>query len=261
MIDSSNKELPSMLRGPKTKYDSMMERIKTVKGYSEKLGSIPPAEYRNDEHYWYIVMTRYGVVSDHLRDTIKDKDQLRIASLSLSINEAEEYMRLEKEKATDGLTNAWSRTALDNFLENLRTKPRNEIKTGLLLLDIDYFKEYNDTNGHPEGDKILKKLVEVMKKHTRSIDMVGRYGGEEFLLITPNLPSETSSGIIEDKAQILRNEIENNLGITVSIGTSTIKDSDRNITDIYKRVDANLYKAKNSGRNIVCSDTGLLPKK
>lgn len=262
MIKPGTKEhlLPSMLRGATGRHDSVSQRINVVKEYSEKLGLFAPEEFKNDEHYWLTVMTRTHVVNGYLRNIIKGGDQLKITSLSLSMNEAEEFMKLEKLKVTDGLTKAWSRTALDNFLENLRIKPRKDVKTGILLLDIDHFKEYNDMNGHPGGDEMLINLVKLMKINTRSTDMVGRYGGEEFAAIVTNLPREASAEIIEGKAEVLRKEIEKKLGITVSIGTTVIMDSDQDITDIYKRVDKHLYEAKSSGRNIVSSDNGLVEK-
>lgn len=254
-------QLPSMLREVNGRHDTTMKRIITVKEYSEKLGLFAPKEFSNDEHYWFTVMNRNNVIASHLRNVIKDKEELKTVSLSISMNEAEEFMKLEKQRATDGHTKAWSRIALDNFLENLRVKPRRENKTGILLLDIDHFKKYNDTNGHPLADEVLKKLVSILKDNTRASDMVGRYGGEEFMTILTNLPTDTSSEIIDAKAETLREIIEKNLGITVSIGTTISGDSDQSIADIYKRVDRNLYRAKNSGRNLVCSDNGLIAKK
>lgn len=264
MIQPSSKEhIPSMFRDANGRHDSTIKRINIVKEYSENLGLFAPKDLKNDEHYWLTVMNRVNVVTGYLRNTILDRDQLKITSLSISMNEAEEFMKLEKLKSTDGLTKAWSRTALDNFLENIRVKPRKETRTGILLLDIDHFKEYNDMHGHPEGDEILKKLVELMKLNTRSIDMVGRYGGEEFAILINNLPTEMSSEITDSKAEAIRKEIEEKLGITVSIGATIIKDkdSDQSITDIYKRVDSYLYAAKNSGRNSVYSNNGLIAKK
>jgi diguanylate cyclase (GGDEF)-like protein len=261
MIDSNKDVSPSMLRNKDVKYDAIIERIKTVKGYAESLRFKAPEAYQNDEHYWFTVMKRYSIVSNILREAIPNKVELKKSSLFVAMNEADEFIIREKEKATDGLTNAWSRIASDNFLEILRAKQRKGVKTGVLLLDVDYFKDYNTKHGHPKADEILKELVKTTRANTRATDMTARYGGEEFFIILTDLPEELSETIITDRAEVIRQEITKNMGVTVSIGATLVNESDQNIIDIYERADKNLYTAKNSGRNIVCSDNGLVPKK
>jgi diguanylate cyclase (GGDEF)-like protein len=273
MMDSENKSsqsVPSMLREANSRHDEIESRIKTIKEYSENLGIFAPKELENDEHYWFTVMNRNHIVSNILKDSIPDKEQLKIASLNIAAKEAEEFLRLEQMKSTDTLTKAWSRGALDNFLENLRSKSRLKLKdslntqkltVGIMLMDGDNFKKYNDTNGHVEGDKLLINLVKTIKNNTRGIDMVARYGGEEFAVVVPNLPQDTASAVISEKAEKIRETIEKDkVGITVSIGATILKDTDENINGIYKRVDENLYKAKENGKNIVCSDNGIVLK-
>lgn len=254
--------LPSKLRNPNNKYDEIQRRILIVKKEATKFGIIPPEEYRNDEHYWFTIMKRYFVVSNLLRDTIKNRDELKQVSLSIAANEAEEFLKLEKQKITDGLTGAWSRNALDNYLEELRKKPRKGFSTAVLLIDIDFFKKVNDDKGHLAGDNVLKALVEKIKENCRASDMVARYGGEEFVVTITGIQEEIGSAIARDKAEAIRTTIEKdkNLGVTISTGTTIIKNSDKNIIDIFQRADRNLYRAKKAGRNTTCSDEGLVIK-
>ena len=90
--------------------------------------------------------------------------------------------------------------------------------------------------------------------------MVARYGGEEFAIVISNIPTDKSMDLTNEKAEILRQEVEKKTEITISIGTTVINKSDQNVDVIYERVDKNLYLAKNAGRNLVCSDNGLINK-
>jgi diguanylate cyclase (GGDEF)-like protein len=261
MIDSeiiSEPKVPSKFRELGNKYDSIEKRIRIVKTSAEKLGFNTPEEYKNDEHYWLTVMNRNHIVKRMLRPAISDRKKLEFHSLELATNEAQEFMKREKQRSTDGLTNAWSRGSLDKFLEILRSRQRDGQTIAILLLDIDDFKSYNDTYGHLEGDKILINLVKFTSANVRGTDMVARYGGEEFAVVLTNLQTEKSNEIIARRAETIRREISYKAGVTVSIGVTTINELDKDIESIYNRVDENLYKAKRAGKNTIVSDTGLM---
>ena len=121
----------------------------------------------------------------------------------------------------------------------------------LLMLDIDYFKNVNDTYGHDVGDYVLKELCSTIKNMIRKTDIFGRWGGEEFLLILPNTNKDEAISI----ATKIRNIIENHKfdyipQVTISIGVSVYNEKSRK--EIFlKKVDDALYKAKSSGRNCV----------
>lgn len=125
----------------------------------------------------------------------------------------------------------------------------------LLMLDVDHFKAINDTHGHEVGDQALQHLAACARSVLREVDLIGRWGGEEFVALLP----ETSSLRAEEAAERLRQEIENStitvgdqqVKITVSIGCTTLADSDKNINDLLRRADDALFCAKNSGRNSV----------
>ncbi|UCH63067.1 MAG: diguanylate cyclase [Fidelibacterota bacterium] len=176
-----------------------------------------------------------------------------------------ERERLQKELTHmamyDGLTDILSRHALleQAEVERQRTK-RYKRDLSLLMIDIDHFKKVNDTYGHITGDLVLKEVAQNLKKQTRRSDFVGRYGGEEFLIILP----ETSIGKALVLAEKLRRRVSE-LAIpidgkvlkdtTVSIGVAEYKD-DSNIDEFINRSDKWLYAAKENGRNQVQPQSG-----
>lgn len=166
----------------------------------------------------------------------------------------EKNLKLSKLNITDTLTKIFNRQKIDDELrkEVLRSMRTNS-KFSLIMLDIDFFKDVNDTYGHQVGDEFLVEFANIIKNSIREIDTFGRWGGEEFLIICPNT---NSSGSIE-KAQRIRKMIENhNFNIvgkkTASLGVTSYIDGDNEKT-ILNRVDTAMYKAKNSGRNKVVS--------
>ncbi|MBU2710347.1 GGDEF domain-containing protein [Zooshikella harenae] len=155
----------------------------------------------------------------------------------------------------DPLTGAGNRIALDNALHReLQVCKREKQPLSLLVLDLDHFKQINDNYGHSAGDYVLKQTVACLHNSLRNVDMVFRYGGEEFIVLL----SKTSKKAATVVAERLRKSIEdmqcqfNNAAIplTVSLGTSTLQAKDT-IQDLFNRADQALYRAKASGRNVV----------
>ena len=119
------------------------------------------------------------------------------------------------------------------------------------MYDIDYFKKVNDIHGHDIGDKVLTSLSSVVKNNIRDIDIVGRYGGEEFLIILPNTilkDAKYYADRLREKVEQYKFNIVNH--ITISLGLVELKDNE-SIDEVFKRVDNLLYKSKNDGRNRV----------
>jgi len=119
------------------------------------------------------------------------------------------------------------------------------------MIDIDHFKQVNDSFGHMAGDVVLVELAELFKTSIRSADIVGRWGGEEFMVI---LPDTDENGAVELAEKIRRKVSENRFpkqdGITISLGVSVFND-DTSVDTIIYRADQALYLAKNKGRNQV----------
>ena len=113
------------------------------------------------------------------------------------------------------------------------------------MCDIDDFKKVNDEYGHQKGDRVLKKVSKIIKNTIRNVDIAGRYGGEEFLMIFPN----TTYKKAENACQRIRKKIQKESMVTISIGIAGI--SDETTKEIVKKVDDCLYKAKSKGKNCV----------
>ena len=131
-------------------------------------------------------------------------------------------------------------------------KAKRGKKLSLIVVDIDHFKQVNDTYGHLTADKILKKVARVLEKEVRKYDIVARFGGEEFFIMLPAATLERAKRIAERVRKAVFND--GNLkkyGISISLGVAEYKERD-NLDRISRRADKALYKAKKEGRNRVC---------
>ncbi|HWK66506.1 MAG TPA: PleD family two-component system response regulator [Rhizobiaceae bacterium] len=188
-----------------------------------------------------------------LRTQVRRKqynDQLR-ASLTQTIEMA----------VTDGLTGIHNRRYLDSHLRTLfdRAVARRR-PLSVMMTDLDRFKSINDTHGHDGGDDVLRDFAQRLRKNVRGIDLVCRYGGEEFVVVMP----DTDGPIAEKVAERIRAEIERTpfaigkdgttIGVTISVGISSILQPTDTVEALMKRADVALYEAKASGRNRVVSN-------
>jgi diguanylate cyclase (GGDEF)-like protein len=153
---------------------------------------------------------------------------------------------------TDGLTQLNNRLRLDEALEYEIDQIQKDGRTfSIILLDIDHFKKVNDTYGHLAGDEVLKKLADVLQKNFRAIDIPGRWGGDEFLVLLPQLDKRQACKIVERvRMGIEITEFPYVGGITCSFGVAeyTAKGT---IKDLIAKADKALYMAKAGGRNRV----------
>ena len=162
----------------------------------------------------------------------------------------ESKLRLEKMVATDYLTGVYNRRHLFSELNNLViSSERYKTKLSLLMIDIDHFKKINDTYGHQIGDKALIKVAHFLKETLRKCDIVGRYGGEEFMIILPHTGIDQAyhcAERIRKKVEKLDLGIPHNL--TISSGVSEYYDGS-SVNDLIRKADLLLYEAKSKGRN------------
>ncbi len=182
------------------------------------------------------------------RKIIKTNNLLKEAQKDIKIKNKE----LEKLAITDKLTNLYNRRKLDELLQNeLNRCERFNHTFGIAILDIDYFKKVNDTFGHQVGDKVLIEISNILKKHIRKTDFVGRFGGEEFVIICPESQKDGIHNLIENIRIDIANYDFKNVGkVTASFGIAMLKEND-SIEALLKRADVALYEAKNAGRNRV----------
>lgn len=162
--------------------------------------------------------------------------------------------KLAQVSREDALTKIGNRLSINEILEDrYQQSIRYKDFTGIALFDIDDFKKINDVHGHLAGDDVLKKFSAILSENIRKTDKVGRWGGEEFLVICSNTNKEN----LRIMAENLRQKIENydfSLGgqsVTTSIGLAVF-DGLKDIEEVLNEADENLYKAKASGKNRVC---------
>lgn len=177
-------------------------------------------------------------------------------SLASMIHQA---IREKAQKAErDTMTGLYNKAYLYNFLpEALARCQAMHQKISLLMIDIDHFKNYNDTNGHPAGDKVLIRTAQLLQASVRDHDVCVRFGGEEFIVVLPNSSTDRAYQIAERLRQsVERIDFEHGehqpLGrVTISIGLATFPDHALSMETLIERADKSLYQSKNSGRNRV----------
>lgn len=165
---------------------------------------------------------------------------------------------LQEMAVKDGLTSLYNHRYFQEALSlELARSKRYAKHCSVIFIDVDNFKMYNDTHGHPEGDRLLKTLAGIMMTHLRSSDLAARYGGEEFVLLLP----ETSKDAAVKIAEGLRGKVENEpfpgrerqpLGcVTISVGVASYPDDGPDAPAVLAYADQLLYKAKHGGKNQV----------
>lgn len=185
----------------------------------------------------------------------KQARALKVAHTSLRAAHQEiasQNRTLEKLSQTDRLTGVHNRMRLE---QDLQQQIDHSLRYGrpmsIMLIDIDHFKSVNDRYGHQEGDVVLQKVAATLKKNVRTSDSVGRWGGEEFLIICPETDAEAAMLLADKLRQLVElQRYADNQIITVSIGSACWTDNEP-ISGLMKRADVALYKAKDTGRNRV----------
>jgi len=186
--------------------------------------------------------------------------RLRTGRLILSLqNEQIRAREAFQEQAThDSLTGIWNRKAIfDLFHREVQISLRASNTLGIMMPDVDSFKNVNDTHGHPAGDEVLREVTLRIRQAIRSGDLVGRCGGDEFLIVLPNCDKNEVTicakrilEMIASKPVILDSSV---IAITVSIGTAILESIFNTEKDALADADRALYVAKRSGRNRVAS--------
>ncbi|MCW6036308.1 PAS domain-containing protein [Spirulina subsalsa FACHB-351] len=186
-------------------------------------------------------------------------EQIALAISNLQLRET-----LQNQSICDPLTGLFNRRYLEQSLQqNLQTAELKEQPVSLIMIDVDHFKQFNDTYGHDAGDFVLQTLAEFLQKQVRESDIVCRYGGEEFTLILPNVSLE----LAYERAELLRKRIKKlplnyqgkNLGqLSFSAGLATFPEQGDTVQSLIRRADEALYDAKRQGRDrVICANTVL----
>ncbi|MCK1405106.1 GGDEF domain-containing protein [Bradyrhizobium sp. 76] len=186
-----------------------------------------------------------GLYGASLREALyKRGNELKIA-----------HAKIEELAQIDELTGVLNRRYIMRSLnDEMARAQRSGLPCSVAILDIDFFKRINDGYGHPTGDEVLRSFAAALAVHMRSIDKLGRYGGEEFLVVMPDSSKDQAALAIDRLRQMICNlgwdSISDDLQVTFSAGLAQVGSNDA-AEDILSRADAALYKAKDAGRNRV----------
>ncbi|MGE4382040.1 MAG: GGDEF domain-containing protein [Arcobacter sp.] len=208
-------------------------------------GKIWDGEIRNKnkkgEDYW---------LHQHIIPTFDENNNIEtLVSLGTDITAKKE---LEKMASIDKLTNIYNRRMIDDFLkQEVEIEKRHSNGLSVILIDIDHFKDVNDTYGHQMGDIVLSKIAELITINSRKSDIQGRYGGEEFIIICPQTTCNQALILAEKIRVSIEDFTFEQIGKkTISLGISSFEENDAE-EDLVKKADIALYEAKNTGRNKV----------
>jgi two-component system, cell cycle response regulator len=200
--------------------------------------------------------------NDYLTKPVDAAELVARARIHLKMKRLQDELRAARNhfkelSNTDPLTNLYNRRFFAEILESeLQRSRRLKSALSLLLVDIDHFKNVNDSYGHQMGDRVLVAVTETLRKGLRSYDIASRYGGEEFILILPATPIAAAVEVAERLRQsVASRKLDlrpEKLVVTVSIGVSSFPCGDADNGDLLlQRADKALYSAKNNGRNRV----------
>jgi two-component system cell cycle response regulator len=202
-------------------------------------------------------------VNDYLMKPIDRNEMLARVRTQIRRRRYQDRMRETYEQSlalalTDSLTGLYNRRYLLTHLGRLMNDTADRQKPlALLVIDVDHFKEVNDTYGHGAGDKVLQHITELMRGHVRNVDLVSRLGGEEFVVVMPDTPEPFAMVVAERLRDVIATtptEIDggHSLTVTISIGCALRNDQGEDSIDkLIGRADDALYQAKRQGRNRV----------
>jgi diguanylate cyclase (GGDEF)-like protein len=216
--------------------DKHFKRIVTVDEEGKLVGSITQKELISVAYTrWVRMIQSYQKELHEINEKLERKSR-----------------KFEKIAATDPLTGLYNRMKfLELFISEYTVMVQRHNDLSILVIDLDHFKEVNDTYGHNIGDEVLKQVSNLLLKELRNVDILCRWGGEEFVALLPAADCDSAWLIAEKiRSAIEAFSLEGIPGITASIGVSQIKEGD-DLHEVIERADRALYSAKMAGRNCV----------
>jgi len=198
---------------------------------------------------WYSqkLSTQLQDMNSYLEEKVEERTE---SLLDMQKGLLEDNTELSRLALTDSLTGLSNRAHMSDILQREFSRyVRHDQRFGIIMVDIDHFKEVNDSYGHDTGDQVLIQLSRKFEQATRNSDYISRWGGEEFLICCTTINEDDLFPIAENIRKLVINSVFDTAGkITISLGCALIQ-VDENINDLIKRADVALYAAKNDGRN------------
>lgn len=193
-----------------------------------------------------------------VREEDKEKIMILGHQFALALRRVKLHQEIERIAITDSLTGVYTRRyTLDRLREEIERSSLRGIHMAFLMVDVDYFKNFNDKYGHITGDQILREIGLIIRENIREIDIAGRYGGEEFCVVLPDTDIQgglyAAERIRAATEKAIIKAYDTRIKATVSVGIATFPNDGTKYGEIIDRADWALYKAKKQGRNRACS--------
>jgi diguanylate cyclase (GGDEF)-like protein len=218
-------------------------------------GGLLPSEYTA-----FILKSKEKKLGVLLYKGLEPKDKEKFAILAhqfaLALRRLKLYKDIETLAITDGLTGVYTRRYfLERFDEEIKRSSLRKSNLSFLMIDADHFKAVNDQHGHLTGDLVLKEISNIIQENVREIDIVGRFGGEEFCVILPDTDLEGSRVVAERIRKSAHKRTikayDSTLRVTLSIGLAVYPSDGKLLEELMDKADWALYRAKSQGRNCV----------
>lgn len=225
----------------------------------DRFGLLPLIEKNNIKGIILVdnYKSKQSIESEDLDNAVSIIHQASTALVNSSL-----YKQSQNMAYTDGLTGLYNKRFLDfSFDQNLAKLLNQESSLALFIIDVDYFKKFNDTNGHIAGNAALKKIADLLLSETRNKDIVARFGGEEFCILLFDVDGVNANNVAErmrtkiEKENFLHGKNVPEGKLTISIGI-TIFSGEQSLEELVEKADKALYMAKGSGRNRVEMERG-----
>jgi len=240
-------------------YIKQLDRQKEFASYIQNLKElgifiIAPIMYA--ERVQGILATGEKLYASEFTQTDFELFHVLVNIISISIENSLHYEAVKNLSLTDEMTNLHNyRSFISRLKEEMNRAKRNKSEISLVILDIDHFKNYNDTLGHQAGDEALREVGKVLKKTVRDEDIVSRYGGEEFCIIFPGITKEGIRNLGEririkiEKHKFYKEKVQPTGQLTVSLGGAVFPKDATDMHGLIQKADEALYQAKHLGRN------------
>jgi len=234
-------------------------RFKTcrfLKSHVDDIKQLKPSE----DSYVFALQEKKKLLGYLVLEGVSDPDKEKVMILgnqfALVLRRVLLYEEIERVAITDSLTEIHTRRyVIERFQEEMKRSQARHMKLSFLMIDVDLFKEINDTHGHLTGDQVLREIGKIIKENTREIDIPARYGGEEFCIVLPDTDYLGAQYVAERIRKAVQEKMmkiyDTTINVTISVGVSNYPKDSEKMNDLIDKADFALYRAKKYGRNRV----------